>query len=856
MPLHGTDLMNDQHLTHRCPLSKSSSLLLILAVAWGLSYSSNASASDPNRIGEYIVRLNLTCNGSAISSVSSDGVTANSKDSFSGTISSEIHYEVIQINAESFMSGDEISGRSSVSVSGGGSSSVRSKDGGITASWSYLPDPDFDSTIAYASGTLESGSDPDWTPNASAGRGESPGYQFKVSPDYANPWLAGHGAAADAVAQLESFDFDIPRNKVGWTRSGTHSAMVSYPYVGGSVQGNASVSVTVEFIPDQNSPWEAIIEEFPGIKPSYEDWIPQGGPDDTDENPGNTLALQVYLRAKDGSGKIPPLAKYSFFLKDVSREPGISMNFPHLSIPAYLDGSERPFDLRLKPGDHMTPAEVGQFTETDDLVESAAVGVNSYDYGSYGKLRVVAQTADGDTLVAHPKDQPDVDFLALPKDDNQNHVADAWEKQTNVYGLNLAENSNRALSPVYGGQGADGDGLSFYEKYRGFKDSFDGAHYTHERLDPHFKYLFIRNPDGLVASTFGSAAGLPESYMLASSCNVRYVDNSGWTGWGSFDNHKRIVNFNSTQEHHAIDQHAVYVVLDPSPNPANPAEWLAFLTSVGVVYNDPFASGTEGVTCPDTTGPAAFKRHMRPANTYEVIIYGYNVGQYVAICVRYHSAADLAGKTDVDQTLFILDYIEDHFTNASRRRTIEMSATIAHELGHATGIIHHDPTDSSSTDPDLANCTMRYYAPWEFPVNTADRFELAARGNQPSQFCRQKFNCWGQLAINDDPAAAASPGTAAAASLAAERFDQQQTAARQSNEEAPTLSISADLAWPDLVEGDAMRLWGRLHGPTAEVASNWMDGFEFTLVRIAEDGQRQTIMTPSGFKPFVQPLLF
>jgi hypothetical protein len=843
--------MNDQRLPGRWKMPKLSIILLLAATAWVFSHPTTAAGEV--RIGECIVRLNLTCNGSANQTVSSDGVTVTSKDAFSGTVTSEVRYEVIQINPIVFGTGDEISGSSSESVSGGGSGSIKSKDGSYSDSWTYLPYPYFDPTQAIAAGNFASDS------VAWASCGYSPNCVTKTTPEGASTWTMGGGAASDAVAELEGFEFQIPTNKVGWTRSGTHSAQVSYPILGGSIKGSASVSVTIEFIPDQNSPWEAIIEGFPDIKPAYEDWIPLGGSDDNDDHPGNMLPVRVYIRAKDGSDKIPPLAKYSFFLKDVSREPGINLNFPHLSIPAYLDDAEVPFDLRIQPGDHMTPSEVGQLTETDEMVVSAAVGINSYDYGAYGKLRVIAQTSDGDTLVAHPKDQPDVDFLILPKDDNLNHVADAWEKQISVYDLNLKEDSNHTISTAYGGQAADGDGISFYERYRGFNASFDGTHYANERLDPHFKYLFIRNPDGNVASTFASADGVPESYMIASSCQVRYINESGWTGWGSFDNHKRIVNFNSTKDKHAIDQHALYVVLDPAQNPAQPAAWIAFLRALGGDETaKAISAGNEGATYPDTTGPAAFKDHWRPAYTYEVVFFGVEVNRYVTNCVRYHSAADLAGKTAAQQDQFILGYLAeaDHAVDMSQKRTIEMSATMTHELGHGTGVNHHDPDDDSATDPDLANCTMRYYAPDEFPVDAADRFELAARGSQPSEFCRKKFNCWGQLAIDDDPAAPASPGIAPAANLTMEWFLQHQPATRQSEANAPELSISADLAWPDLVEGDAMRIWGRLHGPTFGMAGNWVDGFQFTLKSIATNGQRQTILAPDGFKPFVQPLLF
>jgi hypothetical protein len=819
--------------------------------SWCGHPTSAAGGTQTTRIGEYIVRLNLTCNGSGVSSVSSSGVTATSQDAFVGTVTSEAHYEVVQTSATKFASGNLLSGSSSITVSGGGASTVRSKDGSASGSWTYFPYSAFDPTVPIAAGNFSSSS------GAWASRGSRPNYQYKTTPAGSSAWLPASGAAADAVAKLESFNFAIPTNKVGWTRTGSHSAQVNYPGSISSVQGSASVSVTIEFLPDQNSPWEAIIDEIPGVIPAYEDWIPKGGPDDTDANSGNMFPVRVYLRAKDGSNMIPPLAKYSFFLKDVSREPGLSMNFPHRSIPAYLDDAEVPFDLRIQPADHMTPSEVGQFTETDEMVVEAAIGINSYDYGAYGKLRVIVQTSDGDTLVAHPKDQPDVDFLALPKDDNLNHVADAWEKQTNVYDLNLSEFSNRTISPSYGGQGADGDGISFYEKYRGFISSLDGSHFAYERLDPHFKYLFIRNPDGMVAATFNSAAGLPESYMLASSCQVRYVNDSGWTGWGSFENHKRIVNFNSTRDNHAIDQHALYVILDPAQNPSDPAPWITFVNALGYTNTaEAIKAGNEGCTYPDMSGPDAFEVHCRPARTYEVVIFGIEVNRYVTNCVRYHSAADLAGETAAQQDQFILGYLADHAEELSQKCIIEMSATMTHELGHGTGVKHHDPTDSGSKDPDLANCTMRYYGPREFPVNPADRFELIARGDQPSQFCRKSFNCWGQLAIDDDPAAPASPGIAPAAALATEWFYAHQPATRQSDTTPTTLSISADLAWPDLIEGDAMRIWGRLHGATSGMASNWVDGFEFTLISIATNGQRQVILTTTAFKPFLQPMLF
>ena len=641
----------------------------------------------------------------------------------------------------------------------------------------------------------------------------------------------------DAVAEF-------PSNSMKFTASGQGTVPSKYILDGitfftGSMSANYTATVT-------EPRFEAVI-----IAPKdYDQWKPEGGKDE--DTVGNFIRVRVEIRAKKQEDVPAGKGKFIFDLEETSSEPGVCMNKPT------QDKAKFTRDLKI---DKLTDPELqvdedGQHAETQKETAYYDLVINSHDFGGYGRLKAVVKV-QGESIIAELESDRSQKRINVPKDENNNHVADGWENEKQVYGLSLRENSDRTPNPAYGRQGADGDGISLYEKYRGLRVSSDGSTYGHERLDPRFKHLFIRNPDGLVGSTFESEGGAPESYSMASSCLVRYVEEAGWTGWGSFAAKKRIVNFNYSEDKHAIDQHALYVVLDPSRNPAEPADWITFMRSLGT--NSTAANidaGCEGATYPDNTGPGAFSNNWRPAYTYEVVIFGANVNGYISSCVRYHSSADLAGKTAAQQNQFILDYVRGHADDARLKRSIEMSATIAHELGHGTGINHHNPQDDSPRDPDLANCTMRYYGPNEFPIDPADRYELDARGNQPSQFCRKKHNCWGQLAINDNPAAPASPGTAPAAAFTTAWFYDHDPAMRQSEATVPVLSISADLAWPGLVEGDAVRLWGRLHGPTADIATNWVDGFQFTLQRVAEDGQRLTILAPAGFKPFVQPLLF
>ncbi|MCZ7640432.1 MAG: hypothetical protein M5U12_32880 [Verrucomicrobia bacterium] len=91
--------------------------------------------------------------------------------------------------------------------------------------------------------------------------------------------------------------------------------------------------------------WDAILEPVTVDRSAYSKWLPKGGP--SEDEPGAYLGARVYLRAMNGSTAIPPQAKFTFFLKDVSREPGICMNFPHRNEPSGGKSTDAPYDLRI-----------------------------------------------------------------------------------------------------------------------------------------------------------------------------------------------------------------------------------------------------------------------------------------------------------------------------------------------------------------------------------------------------------------------------------------------------------------------------------------------------------------------------
>ncbi|MBL9137047.1 MAG: hypothetical protein JNK85_14340 [Verrucomicrobiales bacterium] len=787
---------------------------------------------DPPVVGEFIVRASATVNGAASYQASDSNGSVDQRENVNGTITGTTRY-VVQLIGDERLSGDELAASSTATVGGEGSMLVKIKDGTLRGAWSFVASPDFDPTASAATGVLDTGSDYcsggiDFPPITSTGDSE---------------WGVARNAAYEAFRKANGFTFDIPTGTNEWSltqsRSGTYQEM----FHGGSAEGSAQCTVTVTFIPTGLPQWEAILEPITVDRSAYSQWIPKGGRGE--DEPGSYLGARVYLRAVDGSAATPPEAKFTFFLEDVSREPGICMNFPPRSEPAVA-----PYDLRFLDNDELTVAEQGQQAETKDLVREAGVAVACYDYGAHGKLKVVVQTVTGLTLVARVE-QPVGYFLSIPIDDNQNHVADAWEKDMEVFDQGLDAKWEGTLDPAYQGQALEGDGISLFEKYRGFMVLMPDGEEAHERPSPWFKYLFIRNPDRLLREVFRSEDGFAESYPSASKCEVRYISSTGWTGPGAFKDKRRIVNFNYSEDKHAVDQHALYLTVNPSKNPFFSTEW-AKLGKAPDSGKAAEATQAFGVTYPDRSAPSAFLDHWRPASVFQVEIFAANITNRVFQTVRYHTYADCPAPCDATSLdAWTSAYIAAFPFSFRTKYTIAFCATATHELGHATGLNHHDPSDSDPKKAGLANCLMRYYGPAEFSRNVGDRFELMARGHNPSFYCRESFDCWGQLQVTDNPAATRGAANAVARDTHAPRIARMSPFTPTSPVET-RLQVSADLDWQEMIEGDPLRLWVRLHGVTGAVKPNWTEGLTVTLRRLSGVSPPEVTLGPARWPAFLQ----
>ncbi|MEI6499737.1 MAG: hypothetical protein WCP21_01795 [Armatimonadota bacterium] len=199
-------------------------------------------------------------------------------------------------------------------------------------------------------------------------------------------------------------------------------------------------------------PVECIIE----TGPAYQKWVPQGGPDE--QTVGNTLGLSAHLQVKGKRDKTPlQKGKFTFQLVESSHEPGVALNLP-------LTGPKSTPDLKFGESAGMKPIDDGKGCEsTSEEVQAAQATLNCYDYGAFGKVRVVCKLTDGSVVYGHLDGEPAKEELSVPWDDNNNHVADSWESKEGVTGK--PDNWDQEAEPTL--DNVPGDGLTLYEEYRG-----------------------------------------------------------------------------------------------------------------------------------------------------------------------------------------------------------------------------------------------------------------------------------------------------------------------------------------------------------------------------------------------------
>jgi len=497
--------------------------------------------------------------------------------------------------------------------------------------------------------------------------------------------------------------------------------------------------------------------------------------------------------------------KYRYELIDTSRERGICTNTPGMDMAAAFSGNlpTPEYDMKISKSrnPHLEVADDGQSAVTrDDQADSkySAVGwicIDAYDYGASARLKITATTEDGQEIPAHVEGKPDETELCLPLDDNDNKVADVWEKQMGVFGKNLPANAD--VSPNPRGQRADGDGISLYEKYRGFlcsKLPASGA-VAHERLDPNYKHLFVRDANAIMRAIVNDPH--PQAAALAfealSGLRIRIVSGTLWTGPGSVNDGRRIVNFNSSDEVRAVEQTALHITTTPDTTLV-PAEWLKWWEGL---TGEPLTAGlfdtwvmSSGMAFPDSGGTGAGTGMGSPMRTYQINIslglIEYHLKQSAAAHVRrqdwareehdrierdfdkwvndtphtyddFHPAAGQSTafldaynarvaqrdqeKAALEKRIMqeVEDYIAAHADEWQRRRSIQIAYVVSHELGHGVGMSHHA---SASGDK---MCIMTVFE-CDYETDSYDVLDARQLDKIPNRICP---SCMKRIVVSD-----------------------------------------------------------------------------------------------------------
>ena len=244
-------------------------------------------------------------------------------------------------------------------------------------------------------------------------------------------------------------------------------------------EGAQRVTTTWTFKPRGRVTARLFIEPGPG----YATWVPEGS--DSPLGIGSSQLVRLVLEGVNGGPATVMPTRVRVRLVEVSREKGISLNWPR-------NGGTEP-DLFFRRERMENVREVrneGQEAILEGGMTQWTLPVFSNDYGAFGKLMAEAELPGGVIVSGEVRGAPTLDRLALPKDDNENRIADAWERSVGARSTVPDSDDDDTLPPM----AMKGDGLTLYEEYRGLR-TVDAPH---QRLDPNRPDFFFLDHARLV----------------------------------------------------------------------------------------------------------------------------------------------------------------------------------------------------------------------------------------------------------------------------------------------------------------------------------------------------------------------
>jgi len=450
-------------------------------------------------------------------------------------------------------------------------------------------------------------------------------------------------------------------------------------------------SQTINGVTITVSGWSAHNAELPEVEceltteESYQTWLPEGGNSETE--PGKEkLHITVNLYKAGTNKKERPIQEcdhYEIRLLSTTKEPGVCNNYP-------LNGKED-YDLKIEPNDKLTVGETGQSAKSNQGGNTLDFYILSYDYGAYADLEVTAVMTNNVRVQAYINGKKDDHFLEIPRDDNNNLIADAWE---DLYPSIKGKDPMWDEDAYPAGQACNGDGYTLYEEYRGFR-TLDSKEIV--RTDPTKKDLFVYDMDGLVKLYYEQKGNNPAQLVLhyVDDKLIPYKDES-------MEPDDRRVNFNSAtlclRPHYAM-----------------------------VVKKGGVSTAPDGA---DDVGGAVFNTHVlgSPMRRYFIVKIYEKTEERIF--------KNLFEGKDPNHTW--QEYYED-----------DLAATVIHEMGHCMGIKHHGNDKQPEEDAyhniysGVINCSIRYLTKYE---NTVSTYVW-----QRYIYCKNDDNCWGQINVSSQP---------------------------------------------------------------------------------------------------------
>ncbi|HEX2951693.1 MAG TPA: hypothetical protein VHV83_19330 [Armatimonadota bacterium] len=479
----------------------------------------------------------------------------------------------------------------------------------------------------------------------------------------------------------------------------------------GAIPATLTVTWTIGDVPKPSMSIE------PDNADEYLRWIPapkqeQGSP----VSYGNSEPISVTARLKGAKEDDPaPKGRIDFYLTEVSSHQGRCCNYPR--------GVAMKDDLRfVKTDGIIIDADNPKHAYSKDRVSEATVEVEALDTAAYG---TIVAKCDELNLTAE-NTRTGKQSLQVPCDDDNNHVADGWEKQMGLQ----SHPTDWDGDPEPAGQQYTGDGLSLYREYRGCVVSENGRLVFH-RLNPRKKELFIIDKGGIFDTQLWEKASGIAVYKLTD--DLVYGGDDRTTS--------RVVDFTmgaiSGQHKYAVRIETVNGIIEPdAPEGANP---------------NAFGYSTDSYTPKDTTYCRVFPDRLRR--------YISDVYKFLDEALHHpgSDAAQTLAKSGLPRWLAERAFAQMGETNREKLAQQMITICAIHEVGHACGLPGHTVKTANGGQSESSEgsklCPMRY--PDEASKVDLSVLQILFKIDAPlplqyDAFCKEKpYNCWGLLNVKD-----------------------------------------------------------------------------------------------------------